>query len=81
MKVISILNNIYEKAGGVTRVSMYRTESFARTGLDSAVATLALNNKLNDTINNLISISTIGEQLKVINFYSSLSYAHKYNLN
>ena len=81
MKVISILNNIYEKAGGVTRVSMYRTESFARTGLDSAVATLALNNKLNDTINNLISISTIGEQLKVINFYISLSYAHKYNLN
>ncbi|MGP5648909.1 glycosyltransferase [Psychrobacter celer] len=81
MKVISILNNIYEKAGGVTRVSMYRTESFESTGFDSAVATLALNNKLNEIINNLISISTISEKLKVINFYSSLSYAHKHNLN
>lgn len=80
MKVISILNNIYEKAGGVTRVSLYRTESFVDIGVDSAVATLALNNKLDDVINNLNSISAISSKLKVINFYSSLSYAHKHSV-
>lgn len=80
MKVVSILNNIYEKAGGVTRVSMHRSESFVDVGIDSAVATLALNNKLDDVINNLTSISTISNKLKVINFYSSLSYAHKHRV-
>lgn len=80
MKVISVLNKIYEKAGGMTRVSMHRTESFAGIGIDSAVATLEIDNNLNDKINNLISISTISSKLKVINFYSSLSYAHKYRI-
>lgn len=81
MKVISVLNKISEKAGGMTRVSMHRTESFAGIGIDAAVATLALDNKLNDTIDNLISISTISSKLKVINFYSSLSYAHKHGVD
>lgn len=81
MKVISVLNKIYEKAGGMTRVSMHRTESFVDTGIDSAVATLEIDNNLNDKINNLISISTISSKLKVINFYSSLSYAHKHSID
>lgn len=80
MKVISVLNKISEKAGGVTRVSMHRTESFVNFDIDSAIATLALDHNLNDTINNLISISTISEKLKVINFYSSLSYANKHGI-
>lgn len=81
VKVISVLNKISEKAGGVTRVSMHRTESFVDFGIDSAIATLALDNELNNTINNLMSISTISEKLKVINFYGSLSYAHKQGLD
>jgi|26BtaG_2_1085354.scaffolds.fasta_scaffold01337_8 glycosyltransferase involved in cell wall biosynthesis len=80
MKVISVLNKISEKSGGMTRISMHRTESFVDIGVDSAVATLALDHNLNDTINNLISISTISEKLKVINFYSSLSYANKHGI-
>lgn len=81
MKVISVLNKISEKPGGMTRVSMHRTESFIDIDIDSAVATLALDHKLNDTINNLISISIISSKLKVINFYSSLSYAHKHSID
>jgi hypothetical protein len=46
MKIVSVLMGLYEKAGGVTRVSMLRAQEFRRRGIDSFIATLSYDNNL-----------------------------------
>ena len=67
-QVISIMYNLFEQGGGVTRVSLARTQALADAGLMSRIALLSHDEKLDKTFENLVSQSRISSDLSIVNF-------------
>lgn len=76
-QVISILYELAERGGGVTRVSLARTAALARSGLMARIAVLDYDENLGQTFTNLVSQSRVSKDLGVLNFYRW--FAHKAN--
>lgn len=74
-QVISVIYGLAEQGGGVTRVSLARTQAFANVGYRSRVATLANDDKLDRTFETLVSQGRISSELDIVNFQRW--FAHK----
>ena len=68
-QVISVLYELAEQGGGVTRVSLGRTAALAEAGVSARIAVLDFDERLDATIGNLVEQGRIPETLKVVNFY------------
>lgn len=68
-QVISVLYELAEQGGGVTRVSLGRTAALAEAGVNARIAVLDFDERLDATISNLVEQGRIPETLKVVNFY------------
>ncbi|PRA46705.1 MULTISPECIES: glycosyltransferase [Pseudomonas] len=74
-QVISVLYELAEQGGGVTRVSLARTAALAVEGCIASVAVLSYDERLEHTIQNLVVQGRIREDLRVLSFYHW--FAHK----
>ena len=68
-QVISILYELAERGGGVTRVSLGRTSALAEAGLNARIAVLGFDEQLEGTIRNLVEQGRIPKSLNILNFY------------
>lgn len=74
-QVISVMYGLAEQGGGVTRVSLARTQALANVGYLSRLATLANDDKLDRTFETLVSQGRISSELNIVNFQRW--FAHK----
>ena len=68
-QVISVLYELAEQGGGVTRVSLGRTAALAEAGVNARIAVLDFDERLDITIRNLVEQGRVPETVKVVNFY------------
>ena len=68
-QVISVLYELAEQGGGVTRVSLGRTAALVEAGVNARIAVLDFDERLDTTIRNLVDQGRIPETVKVLNFY------------
>ena len=68
-QVISVLFDLAEQGGGVTRVSLGRTKALSDIGLMARVALLNYDEKLDRTFQNMVAQGRICKSLMVVNFY------------
>ncbi|MFJ7884023.1 glycosyltransferase [Pseudomonas sp. NPDC096917] len=73
-QVISVLYELAERGGGVTRVSLGRTAALAEAGMNARIAVLGFDERLDTTIGNLVAQGRIPETVKVLNFYKWFAY-------
>ncbi|MEX5343943.1 glycosyltransferase [Pseudomonas sp. I2] len=73
-QVISILYQLAEQGGGVTRVSLGRTAALSKSGLLARVALLDYDEKLDKTFKQLVMQGRVCKTLQVLNFYKWFSY-------
>ncbi|CAI8735428.1 glycosyltransferase [Pseudomonas sp. IT-P218] len=76
-QVISVLYELAEQGGGVTRVSLARTAALADAGLMARIAVLDFDEKLDQTFANLVRQSRVSKDLEVLHFYRW--FAHRAN--
>ncbi|RJK62796.1 hypothetical protein CMV59_26165, partial [Escherichia coli] len=76
-QVISVLNTITVKSGGLTRVSLSRCEAFVNKGINSYVVTTDFINNFNDTIDEMRCDGRIHNDVNVINLYQYYSVISK----
>ena len=69
-KIISVLNTITVKSGGLTTVSLTRAKTFLEKGLDSYVVTTDYDKTSNKTIRSMRKMGRIQDGVEVINLYS-----------
>lgn len=74
-QVISVLYELAEQGGGVTRVSLGRTAALSDAGLMARIAVLAYDEQLDKTFKNLVEQGRVSKHLRVVNFYRW--FAHK----
>lgn len=68
-QIISVLYGLGEQAGGVTRVSLTRTEALARPGTHSRMALLSYDDNLETTFENLVAQGRISSDISILNIY------------
>lgn len=73
-QVISVLYELAEQGGGVTRVSLGRTAALAELGVLASIAVLGYDEKLDKTLHNLVQQRRVSETLKVVNYYRWFSH-------
>lgn len=73
-QVISVLYELAEQGGGVTRVSLGRTAALAELGILASIAVLGYDEKLDKTLHNLVQQRRVSETLKVVNYYRWFSH-------
>lgn len=76
-QVISVLYELAEQGGGVTRVSLARTAALTGSGLLARIAVLDYDEKLDQTFTNLVRQSRVSKDLGVLHFYRW--FAHRAN--
>jgi glycosyltransferase involved in cell wall biosynthesis len=76
-QVISILYELAEQGGGVTRVSLARTAALGDSGMLARIAVLDFDEKLDQTFINLVRQARVSQHLGVLNFYRW--FAHRAN--
>lgn len=67
-QVISVMYNVFEQGGGITRVSLARTQALAKTGALSRIALLLNDDKLDKTFENLVAQGRISSETNIVNF-------------
>jgi hypothetical protein len=76
-QVISILYELAEQGGWVTRVSLARTAALGGSGLLARIAVLDFDEKLDQTFINLVGQARVSQHLGVLHFYRW--FAHRAN--
>ncbi|CAI8992802.1 glycosyltransferase [Pseudomonas sp. IT-P218] len=74
-QVISVMYNLVEQGGGITRVSLARTQALARTGALSRIALFLNDDKLDKTYENLVAQGRISSETNIVNLQRW--FAHK----
>ncbi|KIY37621.1 hypothetical protein TZ03_26990 [Pseudomonas sp. 10-1B] len=68
-QIISVLYGLGEQAGGVTRVSLTRTEALASPDTHSKMALLSYDDNLETTFENLVAQGRISSEISILNIY------------
>jgi glycosyltransferase involved in cell wall biosynthesis len=74
-QVISVMYNLVEQGGGITRVSLARTQALASAGALSRIALFVNDDKLDRTYKNLVAQGRISSETNIVNFQRW--FAHK----
>ena len=74
-QLLSILNRLTPKAGGITRVCLSRSEMLAIQGHDSKIALLEYDPNLDGTMTSMLEDGRLSPHVYVLNFYTH--YASK----
>jgi len=70
---ISVLYGLAEQAGGVTRVSLTRTQALAGPNIYSRMALLSYDDNLDTTLENLVAQGRISSEINIVNIYKWLA--------
>lgn len=74
-QVISVMYNLFEQGGGITRVSLARAQALASTGALSRIALFLHDDKLDKTFENLVAQGRISSETNIVNLQRW--FAHK----
>jgi len=67
-QAISVMYNLTEQGGGITRVSLARTQALAKAGVKARIAVLSSDDKLDKTFENLVAQGRISSDTQVVNY-------------
>jgi len=68
-QVVSIVESLPMKGGGVTQVSLIRAQELKRRGLISRIATRAYNTKLGVNYKSFLQRGLLDSEVQIFNFY------------
>ncbi|MDI9221131.1 glycosyltransferase [Pantoea sp. EA-12] len=75
-KIISVLNTITTKSGGLTKVSLTRCKAFLDKGIESFVVTTDYDAKFKSTISQMKDDGRIDRRVSVVNLYLYYAFAN-----